>query len=934
MAKASPLIRAFNGGEFSQLMEGRTDLDRYPASMRTLYNFIAAPQGPALARSGTQFVEPRAKRTEYSAMIPFVPKDDEAWLIEVTDNHLRFINEDGLLVYPDVMNATYTNSGGFMRAVVTLAGDITSDHFNTGFQVVLSGFTDSLNLNSRVGNYTFVTAGGGTATIQTDIAWPGGASYSEQLQLVYSVAGTFTLAQREAMTYVQSVDVIYLLTGSRPKKLSRYDTYNWTLEDVEFVDGPFMPVNDTDNWLKPDETGNAIPSMSSNSEGHGTASGSTNRPVRDGTYDDPVNYLQRQISYHLDASEYYHAFSGNADKYWAPNETQEGTIQYDPTSSFVCSGYSIVIPQENLDPTYTSKDHAPSTWRFEGKSDGDWTLLDRRDDYVLWDGHRSVFFEIHDPEPYSQYRLVISKCLRNGLIEPRVKRLVIRSPASATFKLKADTRENINNGEGFLSTDVGRLMRIKGNDARWRTVKITHIIDEKEVRVNLLGDPLPGLDRINEWQMGYWSDTTGWPTVGDFIDDRLWLCSSREAPDMFAASVVGDYENFQSSDEDGVVLDDSAMVLRLNSRKQASICWISADDKGILMGTSSEEYVMSAASTQTGMSAKNFRVRRVSGRGSRDVQPVRVDKQVLFVTKSGRNLREFTYTFESDGYQSPSMMQLASHVSEFQIEELAFAQEPHSIVWARRSDGSLVGMTYNREENVIGWHRHDVGGDIVNMTVLPSQNGEQDTLWLQVKRTINGVDQYYIEYLTPFWNFGSDIDESHYVDCGLRYIGSPITTLYGLWHLEGRTVFGLRDNTLFGPVTVVNGAVTGVAASNILVGLGYECLAETSRLENGAADGTAIGKVKRINNVVFYLWESLLGQYGTYNREKDLIDWQPMQYDRPDTYVDGLYTGPTQPLMLDPDYNERGSIAFRKPMSAMFPFNVVAIAPQLNTQDR
>ena len=41
---------------------------------------------------------------------------------------------------------------------------------------------------------------------------------------------------------------------------------------------------------------------------------------------------------------------------------------------------------------------------------------------------------------------------------------------------------------------------------------------------------------------------------------------------------------------------------------------------------------------------------------------------------------------------------------------MTYQQEPHSIVWAARDDGVLAGLTYNRLENVVAWHRHILGG--------------------------------------------------------------------------------------------------------------------------------------------------------------------------------------------------------------------------------
>ena len=83
---------------------------------------------------------------------------------------------------------------------------------------------------------------------------------------------------------------------------------------------------------------------------------------------------------------------------------------------------------------------------------------------------------------------------------------------------------------------------------------------------------------------------------------------------------------------------------------------------------------------------------------------------VLFVQRQQRKVREFSYRFEDDAYLAPDMTLLAEHVTNTGIIDVDFAQEPDSIYWAVRTDGTLLGMTYHREEDVIAWHRHIFGG--------------------------------------------------------------------------------------------------------------------------------------------------------------------------------------------------------------------------------
>jgi hypothetical protein len=92
------------------------------------------------------------------------------------------------------------------------------------------------------------------------------------------------------------------------------------------------------------------------------------------------------------------------------------------------------------------------------------------------------------------------------------------------------------------------------------------------------------------------------------------------------------------------------------------------------------------------------------------VQPVQVGSTVLFLQRASRKIRELVYNFNTDSYVAPDLTILAEHITEGGITELAYQQEPDSIVWAIRSDGVLLGMTYRREEEVVGWHRHIIGG--------------------------------------------------------------------------------------------------------------------------------------------------------------------------------------------------------------------------------
>ena len=55
----------------------------------------------------------------------------------------------------------------------------------------------------------------------------------------------------------------------------------------------------------------------------------------------------------------------------------------------------------------------------------------------------------------------------------------------------------------------------------------------------------------------------------------------------------------------------------------------------------------------------------------------------------------------------------------------------------------MLGMTYLKEEGIVGWHHHETLGLYQNVSSV--QEGEEDAVYMMVKRTIGGADRKYVE---------------------------------------------------------------------------------------------------------------------------------------------------------------------------------------------
>ena len=312
--------------------------------------------------------------------------------------------------------------------------------------------------------------------------------------------------------------------------------------------------------------------------------------------------------------------------------------------------------------------------------------------------------------------------------------------------------------------------------------------------------------------------------------------------------------------------------------------------------------------------------------------PAQIGEVVLFVQRSGKKLRELQYEFSSNGYKSSDLTVLADHITNGGIVDVAYQQEPHSILWAVRTDGLLLGFTYNREQDVLGWHRHPIGGNAIVECIehIPNPNGTQDDLWLIVRRTINGQTKRYIEYLESDFTEENVLSDAFFVDSGLSYSGAATTTLSGLSHLEGQTVQVLVNGATHPDRVVTSGAISlQVAATAASVGLGYDSTLETMRLEAGARDGTAQGKTKRVNKVVIRFLQTVGAVAGPDENTLDRIQFRsgsdPMDQSVP------LFTG-DQLMEWPSGYDFDGYIVVKQ--NQPLPMTIIAIMPQVTTQDR
>lgn len=338
-----------------------------------------------------------------------------------------------------------------------------------------------------------------------------------------------------------------------------------------------------------------------------------------------------------------------------------------------------------------------------------------------------------------------------------------------------------------------------------------------------------------------------YPRCAAFIEQRLAFASTKNDPQAVWLSQSANYENFGYSSPSKA---SDAVTFRIKARQVNEIRSMLAV-KGLMVLTSGAEWIVSGGSQSDAITPSSIKIDNQGYRGCAKAQPIAVGNTVLFAQDRGGVIRDFSYEFSQDSFTGKDLTILARHLfSNKNIKSWAYSQAPHSIVWVVLDDGSLVSLTYMKEHDVWAWTQHESAASAAFEDVSVIAEGNEDVPYFIVRRTIGGSTKRYIERLHT--RVFSVIDDAFFVDSGLTYDGSPVTTIDGLDHLEGQSVVALADGNVVRNLTVTGGEITlQNAASVVHVGLPMVAKLQTLDLDLGSVQGlgTVQGRMKSVSEL-------------------------------------------------------------------------------------
>jgi hypothetical protein len=376
----------------------------------------------------------------------------------------------------------------------------------------------------------------------------------------------------------------------------------------------------------------------------------------------------------------------------------------------------------------------------------------------------------------------------------------------------------------FTADWVGRHIRLQNHatETQWGWCKITGYTSSSVVTIDIVED-FASTTATSYWRVGEWSKVTGYPATLTIHQQRLCFGGwSPLATQKIVGSKLFNYTDFSPTQPNGEVTSEEAFSFDLSTEKTSNIKWLRSFGSSLIAGTDGSEFSLFPSGPT--LAPTDIASKRESTYGSSSGIPEIVGSSIVFCERLNRRLRAISYDYVSDSYKGPDLTILSDDVTLAGVEEIVFQAQPHSILWARLSDGTLAAMTIDDDQKVYAWHKHTLaeGGLIKSLAVLPSAEYKQDMLFAIVERAVDGDTVRTIEMLDRFFDGGLTPEEYNFLDSSLTYSGTAVSTLTGLEHLEGKTVRVTSENAVIGDFTVVNGEVSlEVEVTKAVVGLPY-----------------------------------------------------------------------------------------------------------------
>ncbi|MGJ7508680.1 hypothetical protein [Variovorax sp. GT1P44] len=856
------LNRSFAGGEISPQLFSRIDLDKFQTGLALCLNCETLPQGPVQNRAGYQWVLEAKDSTKAVVLIPFSFSTQQTFALEFGHQYVRFHTLGGTLLEGSLIITNITNSAnpvfttsvphGYATGQTNQLGNITS-------MPALNGRWVKISSTPAPNQFTLTDLAGNPISTAAMPAFFGSGSVAR----VYEIATPYDAAQLRLIKYVQSADVLTLVSPYYPpQELRRLGATNWTMSGIQFTSALAAPqtnANSPNNVLHtyrvvalaPTNGGFSIPSAAVSATNDFTIPGHFNRVSWSSVPGGVAYYIFKLIG-----GNWLFIGSAATGTFFDDDITRgsDPTVNYAGTSPAPTAAATAVVPATTgVSVVPTGAGAIPYTY---------------------------VVTSINTGE--TEESLASGAVTANNDLSVASSFNTVKWPAVPGVSLY-NVYRSLNGIFGFVGrADIG-----------------CSFVDNNILPNTGLTPPL---------QIDPFQGDGNYPRAVTYHQQRRVFAGSINNPQTMWTTRSGTERNLGYSVPSR---DDDGITVRVVSREANTIRHMVPMNDLILL-TSGGEWKCASGDGSGVITPSNTSLQPQGYTGSSEVQAATTDRTILFAQDRGGAIRELQFAWEQQGYQTSNASILAPHLFDYHlVVQLAFSRSPLPSLWSVRNDGRLLGMTYVPEHEIKAWHQHVTDGAFESICSVAE--GDEDVLYAVVLRVINGRTVRYIERKHTR-RFDTPADQ-FFVDSGATYDGPETDTIGGLYHLEGKTVAILADGGVSPPQVVVNGSIAlDAPASKVQVGLPYVAQIKTLPI-SVQTQAFGQGMRKNVNKVFLRVLASNGFEAGP---TFDKLRQYPTRFSEPYGSPPDLVSDEV-PLTLSPRWAEDGAVCIQQaePLSLM-----------------
>jgi hypothetical protein len=442
------------------------------------------------------------------------------------------------------------------------------------------------------------------------------------------------------------------------------------------------------------------------------------------------------------------------------------------------------------------------------------------------------------------------------------------------------------------------------------------------------------------WSEAAWSGLRGYPRAIAAFQQRVVYAGSTFQPQRFWGTVTNDLENFNRGDP---LLSTSSFAFDLAAPGRGPILWLLAQ-LDLFAGLSGAEWVINSGTTSQGASLGGAitpttvnAVEHSNWGSAFNVQPHVMGDAVVYCQRQATNIRQMLFSIYTQKYMSQDVTENVDNLLAPGVVQMDYQAQwrGQGNLWAVTQLGNLIGLSYDLDQQIYGWHQHTTGAKIYlpsalqyasgdngfeSVCTIPGKGAADDEVWLVVNRTMDqgSTSARYIERMNPtnweqLYQRGiasyADSTQAYYVDSGLNFLPFGATATFTLAHLPNRWICGLADGKPFGPLLTDGSGVVTIPNYNatfgfplaVTIGVPIPYAMQPMRIDMDPRAGSTQGMIKQMSDLFIRVMNSSGGEIsnGTVitNRSSNLYEPAiPINYVNASYYFNGPNNFVTDPV--------------------------------------